>query len=273
MKIATYHLMANVGDMILHTLHNSGKYVDKIYIAYSPELWAYKNHGMKNNDDINILKRSPYYRKIEIIIGNWKKDEDERNAVLDVARKDGIDYLITQDVDEFYPDFNKTIVEGIKNNPRYDYYWCNSHILWKNGFVCVDSDNRNVNQKMEVAVNVNSDLEFFRCRRPRLNVGNVKSTTLNGLFYHAVYMRTPEQMWSKINSWGHAKELKQAQYWFVNIWSRWTPETERLHYSRTGPVFKAVEQDLPNNVKEIIDAIRRTVEESPEVSFPEQHSN
>jgi len=56
--------MANVGDMILHTLHNSAKFVDKVYIAFSPELWTYKKHGLKNKDDLNILKRSPYYNKI-----------------------------------------------------------------------------------------------------------------------------------------------------------------------------------------------------------------
>ena len=64
--------------------------------------------------DLDLLKQSKYYNKITIIEGEWEYDEDQRNACLDKAQNDGIDYLINHDADEFYfhKDFKKMIAEA-----------------------------------------------------------------------------------------------------------------------------------------------------------------
>ena len=255
MKFATYHLMANVGRMILQTIKNSGKFVDKIYVAYSPHLWKYKKHGLVNNDNPGILKESEFYDKITLVEGTWDLDEDQRNAVMKQAQLDGIDYLITQDVDEFYPDFSKSIIQGISESKNFDYYLCNSHILWKNGWTCCNEEGVPVDQKMEVAINLHTPgIHFRRCRRP-LGSFPLKARVLPGKFYHGAYIREPEQMWHKLNSWGHAHQIKNAKDWYENIWLNWTPDKRQLHYSRTGPVNQAKKIELPQNIKEILNAL------------------
>jgi len=121
---------------------------------------------------------------------------------------------------------------------------------------------------MEVAINVNSkSLKFVRCRRP--SGVDLQSKVLNGLFYHAVYMRTEEQMWSKINSWGHAHQTHPKD-WFQNVWQQWNQDTRNLHYSRGGPVFKAVEEILPDEINKIVTAIKEAVENAPSFTLEER---
>jgi len=58
----------------------------------------------KNVSNKDLLKNSEFYNKIVLIEGEWKYEEDQRNACLRAARDDKIDYLIIQDCDEFYSD-------------------------------------------------------------------------------------------------------------------------------------------------------------------------
>ena len=107
MKIATHLLLFNQDQWILKNIEMIGSFVDKIYVAWSELPWDYNPNArgnFKNNSDPKILEQSPYWDKIEVIKGVWNKDEDQRNACLDAAKRDGMDYLLIIDADEFYTD-------------------------------------------------------------------------------------------------------------------------------------------------------------------------
>lgn len=229
MKIATHVLLFNQDKWILKNIENSGPFVDKIYVSWSEYPWNYNKNArkqFKNKSDLSILDKSPYRDKIEIIKGVWDLDEDQRNACAIEAKKDGMDYLLVHDADEFYTqsDFEK-IINGIKKEPDYDFYKTPWITFWKDfEHVIADKNGRIIGGHPEVAINLNRGIRFTRCRRPSGNTSKV----LGALCHHASYVLTDEECWSKINTWGHAHQFNTKK-WFDEKWVNWTEQTTHLH--------------------------------------------
>ena len=243
MKIAVHILFFNQTKWILKALSNCGPFVDKIYIAWSKNPWSYgkNSKNFKNNSDLEILKKSEFYHKIETITGEWKLDEEERNECLKRAKNDNMDYLITQDADEFYTfDGYKKLIESIKNNPDYDYYTTPWICFWKDfKHVLVAEDNNIINGYPEIAINLRKNIKFIRCRRP--NSTNHKR--LDSICYHMCFVfdkDEDEDCWDKINTWGHSNEFN-IDKWYKEKWIKWKPSTENLHPTNPKAWAKAIE--------------------------------
>jgi len=135
MKFATHILFFNQDRWILKNIEMIAPFVDKIYVAWSELPWSYNPAArdlFKNKSNPELLKQSPYYDKIVLIKGVWNLDEDQRNACLDAAKQDGMDYLLMIDADEFYhPNDLKKLIEDIKENPDYEYYTTPWITYWK----------------------------------------------------------------------------------------------------------------------------------------------
>ena len=230
MKIGVHILFFNQDKWIIKTIENCGPFVDKIYIAWSSVPWNY-NPGAKkfvNKSSLEILKQSKYYDKIVVIEGEWKLDEDERNACLDKAKQDGMDYLITQDADEFYTNEGyKNIIEGIKKNPNYDYYTTPWIVFWKNFNYVVVGENSSrglICGDVEIALNLRKNVKFVRCRRPN----SKHNINLGVICYHMCFVLTDEECWEKINTWGHSHQFN-IQKWYNEIWLNWKSTLLNIH--------------------------------------------
>jgi len=229
MKIATHILLFNQDRWILKNIEMIAPFVDKIYVAWSEFPWSYNPQArdlFKNKSNPDILKQSPYYNKIELITGVWNLDEDQRNVCLDAAKRDGMDYLLMIDADEFYScdDLSK-LIEDIKFNPNYDYYTTPWFTFWKDfNHVLVNENGHVINGHPEVCVNLKHENRFVRCRRP--SGSHIKQ--LNSICGHASYVLTDEECWSKINTWGHAHQFDK-EHWYKNKWLNWNENTLDLH--------------------------------------------
>lgn len=229
MKIASHVLLFNQDKWILKNIENSAPFVDKIYVAWSELPWEYNKNARKtfrNKSQLSILDKSPHKDKIEIIKGIWSTDEAQRNACLDAAKRDGMDYLLIHDADEFYTekDFKK-LIDGIKQNPDYDYYTTPWISFWKDfEHIIIKKNNDIILGYPEVAINLNREHRFVRCRKP----SGTKVKQLNSLCHHASYVLTDEECFTKINTWGHAHEFN-TQVWYETKWLNWTTETTSLH--------------------------------------------
>src|SRR5262245_38777830 len=107
MKIAAHLIAYNVSRFIPHVLENIGPHVDKIFVAFPSRPWSYNAKSRsekKNPPTLGMIDSSNWNHKIEIIHGDWERDEDTRNSCLERARNEGFEWLITQDADEFYTD-------------------------------------------------------------------------------------------------------------------------------------------------------------------------
>ena len=240
MKIATHILLFNQDRWILKNIEMIAPFVDKIYVAWSEFPWSYNPNArgnFKNNSHPDILKQSPYYDKIELIIGEWKLDEDQRNACLDAAKRDGMDYLLIIDADEFY-NYNdlRKLIEDIKANPDFEYYTTPWITYWKDFEHVISKINGDIICGYpEVCVNLKYNNRFVRCRRP----SGTKIKQLTSMCGHASYVLTDEECWSKINTWGHAHQFNREE-WFKNKWKNWIEETTNLHPIVPSDWFRAI---------------------------------
>ena len=241
MKFGVHILFFNQDKWILKVIDNCGPYVDKIYVAWSEKPWNYNNNAKDffNKSSLDILKKSKYYNKIELIIGEWEKDEDERNSCLNKAKEDGMDYLITQDADEFYTfkDY-ENIIESIKKYPNYDYYTTPWIVFWKNyKYIVVGKDGKEKIGYPEIAINLKKNIKFIRCRRP--NSTNHKQLT--SICYHMCFVfDNDEDCWNKINTWGHSHQFNVKE-WYNKYWLNWNPSLTNIHPIQPTAWHKTIE--------------------------------
>ena len=229
MKFATHVLFYNVDKFILKNIENSAPHVDRIYVAYSKRPWSYNKKARKqhiNSSSLELLKQSKYYDKLTIIKGDWKYDEEQRNACLDKAKEDGIDILFTHDADEFYfhNDFRNMINE-IKKNPDYDYYITPWICFWKTlGYIIQSEKGESIIGYPEVAINLNKKQKFIRARIP----SGKNKFMLSALCFHLSYVLNDSECWEKINTWSHSHQFK-VKKWYEEKWLKWDLTKEDLH--------------------------------------------
>lgn len=253
MKFATHILFFNQDQWILKNIDMIGPFVNKIYVAWSEFPWIYNpsaRNQFKNKSNPELLKQSSYYDKIVLIKGEWNLDEDQRNACLDAAKRDGMDYLLIIDADEFYcTDDLKKLIEDIKANPDFEYYTTPWITYWKDfNHVIIKQNDDKICGYPEICVNLKYNNRFVRCRRPSGN----KIKLLTSICCHASYVLTDEECWSKINTWGHAHQFNKEE-WFKNKWKNWTENTINLHPIVPHDWYKAIEfnKNLPEVLKDI----------------------
>lgn len=229
MKFATHVLLFNQDNWILKNIENSGQFVDKIYVSWSDKPWNYNKNARNtfiNKSNLEILKQSKFYDKIVLVKGIWDTEQDQRNACIKIAKNDGIDYLMIHDADEFYTynDFKK-IIEDIKENPDFDYYTTPWVTFWKNlNNIMVRENGETIMGHPEIVINLNRNVNFISLRKPSGN----KVKQLNSLCYHASYVLSDDECWSKINTWGHSHQF-DTKKWFNDKWINWEPGNTCMH--------------------------------------------
>jgi uncharacterized protein (UPF0335 family) len=239
-KFALHVLMWNCDKFILRMIENCGPYVEKIYVAYSTNVWSYNPKAKNifhNSTKKNILENSKYFEKIEIIEGEWETEVEQRNACLQKAKDEGFDFLIIHDADEFYKnaDYQNNFKEIIQN-PDFDIYqmpWCT---FWKSlEYIIETKSGEFIDGYQNFAINCKKDILFNRARGT-----NAKSVfKLSGVCFHLSYVNSDDEIYSKINTWGHSSEFNREK-WFKNKWLKWNENTKDLHPLLRGLWVKAV---------------------------------
>jgi hypothetical protein len=240
MKFATCVLAYNQDKWIMRNIENSYPHVDRIYVGYSKVPWNYDPESRffrLNNFDINIIKDSKYIDKITIIEGNWFHEFDERNEILNTAKKDGMDYLMIHDADEFYfhEDFEK-LKKIVYDNPGYDSYAVQLCAFWKSFKYVLITPQRieegkqlggKISGMAETVLDLSKNLKFIHIRYS----GAKKYLVLDRndlIFYHASYVLTNEELYNKIKTWAHRNDFDPDK-WYVEKWLNWTLDTKILH--------------------------------------------
>ncbi|NJO61954.1 MAG: hypothetical protein HC836_28045 [Richelia sp. RM2_1_2] len=253
-KFATHVVLFGQDKWIMKNIENAYQHVDQIYIAYSEYPWTYNTQAIKhyrNTFDLDIIRNSPFMDKITIIEGVWKTEEDQRNACADRAAKDGMDYLIIHDADEFYfhAEFMK-IMKEIAEHPNYDFYKVGWYCFWKTfDYILLGSSGEEIVGYPEFAINLKRGVRFASKRRPNKNDVYVIPPAI-GVCYHGSYVLTNEELLTKINTWGHAHQMNPTE-WYNNVWVKWNENSVNLHpinppaWSKT----KRVEFILPEVLK------------------------
>jgi hypothetical protein len=255
MKIATHVLLFGQDKWIMKNIENSYPHVDKIYVSHSVEPWIYNSSARNqytDNFDLNIILESKFNDKVELILGKWDTEEEQRNSCVDAANRDGMDYLIIHDADEFYfHDQFKKIINYIKENPDYDYYKIAWYCFWKSfNYILLDADGHQIAGYPEFAINLKRGVRFESKRRPNKRNNILTITESTGICYHGSYVLTNEELLQKINTWGHTNDFNK-EFWYSEKWLKWTPDMINLHLVSPSAWSKAVNfnYELPEVIK------------------------
>jgi hypothetical protein len=230
MTFATYLMTFNQGKWLMRNLENSYPHVDKIYLMHSELPWGYKPDARKkytNNVDLNIIKQSPYIDKIEIIEGDWLDDTGQRTDCLQRARKDGVDFLMVHDADEFYfhEDFDR-LRKYVESNEQYDAFAVNLYAFWKSfKYVLIDPQRGRIGGTNQTIVNLHRVDHYDYIRDVHTNNLNVVPDIMQ---FHGSYVLTDAEVYEKVNSTSHSNDY-DGEKWYKEVWLPWTLESRNLH--------------------------------------------
>ncbi len=235
LRFASQILFFNCDQFILRTIANCAPFVERIFILYSPEPWnAYNKEAPKhfpNRSNPALLKLSPYFQKIQLVEGVWESEEEQREDCRLIAQRQGFDFLIVQDADEFYTaeDYQKNLAL-MRANPGYEVYqtpWIN---FWKSvGYALVHRHHLGVENTIYgtcplFAINLKMPVHFESRRVPRA----AKSVfRLPGVCLHLSYVFSDLDLFTKIGTWGHAHQVNKN--WFRWKWLAWHPGKRNLN--------------------------------------------
>lgn len=231
-KFATHVLLFGQDKWIMRNIENAYPHVERIYVAYSKQPWAYNPNAKnlyKNSFDLDMIRKSEFIDKITIIEDVWNTEEEQRNACAEQATKDGMDFLIIHDADEFYFDDDfKMIIQHIIDNPNFDYYKIGWKCFWKTfGNILLGENGESIVGYPEFCINLKKKVRFASKRRPTSSEFYTIPPVV-GVCYHGSYVLSNEELLQKINTWGHTNDFNK-EHWYNEIWVKWTPEMRNLH--------------------------------------------
>ncbi len=252
MKFSTQVLLFGNDKWIMKNIENSYPHVDKIYIAYSKYPWGYNPKARELHTtelDLSIIRESIYFDKIVIIEGVWDTEEAQRNACLDMAKKDGMDYMFIHDADEFYTysDFQK-MIRWITSHPNFSLYRCPWYNFWKTiEYITIKEDGEMIAGYPDICVNLNQNVRFQNKRTTtKENIGIINDV----MCFHMSYVLSDIEVKRKLETWGHTNDF-DIYKWYENKWLNWDENSTGLHPIQPNAWYKAIKYDgiLPEVLK------------------------
>ncbi len=228
MRIAVHVLAYDVDRYINAMLRNVAPHVDKIYLAYPKRPWNYiptSRESRTNPTKLSSIFLKGFEGKMEIIEGDWEKEEDTRNECLRRAKLAGFDWLLTQDADEFYTDESwRQIRRTLISDQGTDLFKTTWYNFWKSSeFIIGDAQGSIKDVNAGFALRCKPELRFSRSRTT--NAQTIK--TLDCPCYHYGYVKSDREMYEKVTQWGHAHQF-DGERWHKLKWLNWNLNTINL---------------------------------------------
>lgn len=226
-KIAAHVLLFDVNDTIEAYIANISPHVDKIFAAHSATPWHYNITDLKNTTN-GISLALKFGKKFHLIEGTWKTEEDQRNACIEAARREGFTHLIVQDADEFYLENDwEQLTKCIHENPSNDAFFTTWITFWKSKQYALYNKSGPAKAPVLFALNISNNIIFTDKRHTNATSAIYSDITC----FHLSYVLNDEQILRKINTWGHANDFDR-QAWYNTKWKTWHLKKRNLH-----PVF------------------------------------
>lgn len=204
-------------DYLEYSLRSIYNFVDKIIISVGMFSWSY--NGSKPIDPIflnSIFSLPTKYPKVEVITGEWEKDEDQRNATISFVG--GYDYYFLVDYDEIYADSDLIKLYEFVSCHKEISVFCISFLnFWRGlGYLIQESNPSPVQRFFKIG-------RRFRFKRSCLS-GYKKKTHVNVpenvcKCFHLSYAKKSEEIKYKISTWMHVSEVRSD--WFETVFMEW----------------------------------------------------
>jgi hypothetical protein len=228
MKIAVHILAYDVNRFINVMLPNVGPWVDKIYIAYPPRPFGYipnSRETRRNPTRIEDIVPGEFCDKIEIIKGDWLKEEDTRNECFERAKSEGFDWLLIQDADEFYvAESWERLRKTLRRSTTTEVFRTTWYQFWKSSHYVIEDCYGSIKDvNVGFAIRCLPHLHFVRARRSNAT----ETVIIDEPCYHYGYVKSDEEMLDKVTSWSHSHQFNGA-LWHELKWKHWNLSTRHI---------------------------------------------
>lgn len=173
---------------------------------------------------------------------DWKTEQDQRNSGLEYLSD--YDWVVMLDPDEFLDSDNWDRLYKFMEGATGDAYVAPTQTLyWKSGYRIEPAEPHNG------IILVKPSVRFFdnRCVD-----ANWSETPIH--IHHLSWARTDDEMWRKINHYGHANDFDKRK-WFNEKWLAWTADMANLHPVHPEVMPRAVPADMTKLLELSIDTI------------------
>lgn len=226
-RFAAILLAYNQEDYIEHCIRELAPQCGAIYIMYSEVPFDFYNPNARKefhqpDNTKNILKNLQlHFNNLNIIEGDWSKEDDMRNCGRKAALDAGFDYLLIIDADEFFAkDTLYNILQSIEANPDTDSWWCKMRVPYKYINYVIDRED----EYLPIAIRLTDDVTFVNRRIPS---GRRLKLDDSLICFNMGFVLNNARMLEKIRTYGHAHQLPPN--WYEEKWLEWSPITQNLH--------------------------------------------
>lgn len=200
-------------------------------------------HG-KLKDDTTITKILSYgYGAVNTIVGDYTSDAAQRNAGLRYMGRNGFDWAIIVDTDEFWErEKINILLQDIKKYSAYvDAISApNMHVYWKTWEDRIWPDPQPDNPI--VAIKTNKEFTWSR-----LSEGTQRAQT-EADFHHLSYVRTDEEVREKMIISEHSHEF--VKNWYEEVWKN-KNRTHDLHPVVPSQFAYTEKRPIPEELQEL----------------------
>lgn len=171
-----------------------------------------------------------------VIVHDWPNEADQRNSGQEYLS--GYDWIIVLDPDEFMLDADwDNLVRHLEDAPMEAYVTGIQYTYWKTGYVIEPPED----YKQIIAVRPSVRFTDKRVVDTAWGYAPVQ-------LHHMSWARTDEEVWRKINSYGHATEFDTLQ-WFSEVWQ--SERLTNLHPLTPESLKKAIKVELPEELRSL----------------------
>lgn len=203
--------------------------VEEILVLNSSKPW----HGEINETDNTANIASSL--GATVVVHNWPSEAEQRNAGQEYLSD--YDWVIVLDPDEFIDNANwDALYHFLEMTPTRAVVVEHQRVFWKDKEVYPHTDYQQI-------VAVRPSVRFVENRVVDNGYGVAPVELL-----HFSWARPDEEIWRKINTYGHAGEF-DALKWFSEVWQ--SQKTTNLHPLTPETLKGLIDVNLPPEIKEL----------------------
>lgn len=231
-NIASLTVALNEEDMI-------GGCLDLLQAAYKLVLIPVKTFSGKDIARFDDTEKVAREKGATVIFTHERNEPATRNFGLAYLQKLGYEYALIVDADEYWPAATQHEMARIMTEKPAGEYKADLAFFFKRPNWKIEGM---TNKRLLIAMRTN---KRFNESRPR--GFSTKTEYVNpGTIYHFSYVRRPEKIKEKIESFSHAHEI--IKNWYENTYLPFTPNFKNFHPVKPGGYPRCVECELPDEI-------------------------
>lgn len=181
--------------------------IDKVVLACSTKPWK----GNLTPDDTASLAKKTF---AEVYEGDWPTEAEQRNFCME--KLSDCDWVIIAPPDRFFTKETLYAMRNFLEKAEKRPYGMYTLTYWKD-FDTVIVPNSTLNEAVVPSVDKNG--VPFRFKYANISGGSIDNPIIPGIAHHISWVKTDEEIKTKITSYTHADEILEG--WYENVWLKW----------------------------------------------------